>query len=920
MKKISVFCALCLAAANLYAELPKGTLLFEAESFTVNGGWQVKPHFPSWYSDRPSGGNFLSGHTAKMGSASKSISISAPGKYKLHFRYLDVLNYPAPFQLTVKQGKTVLAQQIFNEKSQRSIPAMQKKYGSGFARFMWYSIEFDAPEAGELEILLDKKRGGKLTAQGTRHLDLFLLTSDLKYQPDIMDTCPLYVQIKMLKTQVRPVAIHVFGKLARAPHYPPHMNINKTGLVHGAIKGFSKKHLLGPGDASPWMLISKYLTYQGEDRLLFDARRSYREYEKTADFEILFSRTPDDKNIIKRFTRSGKGNGILVSINLTKGTVSSDVEESNKTIAFARATTPVKGGKAPVLFPFLTGMRLNPGVVDPKIVANESEVLKQLGVNGVTGHFIYADNAAKDFPCYNLAAFFFHLRAKGCFSRPDVKAISSLMKSQADTVARLKRQPLFINLMDEPEFPIEHIGSCSVCKGKFAAYLAEKNANVSGEWTRDQSKGALYYWSMRFRNHLMTEFFRTATNELKKFDPNIKTTANFAPDVTGGSSIGRGCDWFEILNTGALTYGWHEDWANLSGTYQCVGFQNAVMRAACRKSGATYGIYNILCRHPWEVEAKGFSALGYGNSAMHFFNYGPHYAISTDTNSRRPEIYQAIKNVTYAAGAVEKTLISARPVRGDAAMLLSQTGDIWNFKSGRICGKERVFLHLLLRHCNYRTDVLSEDDLADQLKSYKVLFVVDSHIRRSQLKYILDWVKQGNTLYLGANALSRDEFDQPLDIGIPRKEYKMLHQSIGRGQDGFVKFSRKNKKFKGMTVIGGEQLPMNSSVKLGKGRVICSGFFPGLSYMHDSRPGKPAIYSVRNYPAAHRQYIASLRLPAPRIVSSDPRIEAHLLESPDKYLVVLANWTGKPAAVTVKFNGKSYTGNVSAGGFIEIDK
>ncbi len=919
MKRIFLF-AVLLSLCGLFAEVPRGTLIFEAESFNcADGAWVVKPHFPSWYADRPSAGKFLSGHSKKPGSASKTVSIAAPGKYKLHFRYLDVLNYPAPFQLTVRQAGTVLTQQIFNEKSQRSTPDMQKKYGGSFARFMWYSIEFDAPSAGELELQLTKLPGGKLTPQGTRHLDLFLLTSDLNYQPKILDISPLYVQIKMLNTQVRPVAIHVFGKLSRAPHYPPHMNINKTGLVFGAVKGFSKKHLLGPGDASPWMKISTHLTFNGEDRLLFDARRSYKEYEKTADFEVIFSRTPDDKNIVKRFKRSGKGNGILVSINLTKGTVSSDLEESNKTIAFAWATTPVKDGKTPELYPFLTGMRLNPNVVDPQIVANESEVIKQLGVNGVTGHFMYADNAAADFPYYNIASFFFHLKTKGCFSQPDLKAIGSLMKAQADTVARLKRPPLFINLMDEPDFPIDHIGKCAVCKGRFAAYLAEKKAGVSGEWTLDKSKGALYYWSVRFRNHLMTEFFRTATNEFKKFDPSIKTSANFAPDVTGGSSIGRGCDWFEILNSGALTYGWHEDWANLSGTYQSVGFQNAVMRAACRKSGVPYGIYNILCRHPWEVQAKGFSAIGYGNSAMHFFNYGPHYAISTDTNSRRPEIYQAIKNVTFAAGAVEKTLTSARPVRGDAAMLLSQTGDIWNLKTGSIYGKERVFLHLLLRHCNYRTDVLSEDDLADQLKSYKVLFVVDSHIRRSQLKYILDWVKQGNTLYLGANALTYDEFNKALDLPFARREYKTLHP-VGRGQDGFVRFSRKNRKFQGMTIIGGEQLPHNSVVKLGRGRVICSGFFPGLSYMHDSKAGTPKIYSVRNYPAAHRRYIASLKLPAPLISSSDNRIEAHLLESSDKYLIVLSNWTGKTAPVTVKFNGGTYTRTIGAGGFIKINK
>ena len=200
-----------------------------------------------------------------------------------------------------------------------------------------------------------------------------------------------------------------------------------------------------------------------------------------------------------------------------------------------------------------------------------------------------------------------------------------------------------------------------------------------------------------------------------------------------------------------------------------------------------------------------------------------------------------------------------------------------------------------------------------------MLFVTDTHIRRSQLKYILEWVKAGNTLYLGANALTYDEFGQPLKLTLPRKAYTTLHK-VGRGQDGFVRFSKNNKKFQGMTVIGGEQLPFNAVSKLGKGRVICSGFFPGLSYMHSSRRSDPAIYSIRTYPETHRKYIASLKLPAPKVICSDYRVEAHLLESADKYLIVLANWAGKPRTVTVGFNGKTYTRSIAGGGFIEIDK
>ena len=919
MKKIYfIFAALC-AAFCVTAALPKDVIIVEAETFKTEGGWIVKKHFPNWYSDVPSKGNFLSGHTAKAGKAFQSVKLNAPGKYKLHLRYLDVLNYPAPFSLAVKQSGRVLAEKEFNRVSQRSTPAMQKKHGKGFARFMWYSLEFTAPEAGSIELVITKLPGGRLTSNGTRHLDLFLITGDLNYQPSIMDMNPLYVQIRMLESQPNPAAVHVFGRLSRKPHYPPHMNINRKGLFVGAYKGLDgkQKDWLRPGESSPWINLSKHLTFHGNDRISFDTRQGYRKPDKAASFEVLFSRTPDGKNIIKRFVRRGKGNGILVSINLVKGIITSDTDESAANLKRAKATQSVPGGRKPTRFPFLTGVHLNDNLVSPEVINNETAVLNILGVNGVNGALSRTENAAKNFPFYTQTAFFFHLKEQ-CFTRPKSAAIANLIREQGAICAKHGRKPLFINLMDEPDFPADHVVSCKHCRNAFPAYLAANNAGVSGVPTLDANKGALFYWTLRFRNHQMTEFFRTATQEAAKLSPVLRTAANFAPDVTGGSSIGRGCDWFDIYNSGALTFGWHEDWANLSGTYQCVLFQNAVMRAACRKSGIPYGIYNILCRTPQEVEAKGFSAIGQGNSAMHFFSYGPHYANASDTNSARPEIYQAIKNITYATGKVEDTLVSAKPVTADGAMLLSRTSDIWNFKSDRIYGKERVFLTLLLRHCNYSIDVVNEDDLATQLKLYKVLFVTDSHIRRSQLKYILDWVREGNTLYLGANALMFDESNQPLKWDFPRKKFTRLHK-VGRGHDGFVRSNRKHKRFRNMTVIGGEQLPLNTVRKYGRGRIICSGFFPGLSYMHESKKtGK--IYSVRNYPQSCRDYIASLKLPAPRVKSSNYLVEAHLLETPDKYLIVLANWSCKPCSVTVKFNGKDYNAAINGGGYIEINK
>ena len=287
MKKLLLICTVIFSALAVSADLPPGSILLEAESFKINGGWQVKPHFPSWYGDTPSGGKFLAGHSAKPGVAVKEVALAGAGKYKLHLRYLDVKAYPAPFTLAVKCGGKTIAEKKLNEVSRRATAEGAKKYGSNFAKFMWYDIEFEVPEAGTIEIVITKLPGGKLTPQGTRHLDLFVLTQDLKFKPDILEIYPLYMQVRMLPEQPRPVAIHVFGRLSRSPYYPPHMNINKKGVFIGAYAGLEnmKKDWLAAGDVSPWIKISKYLTFNGNDRISIDARQSYRGAEAEAAFE-----------------------------------------------------------------------------------------------------------------------------------------------------------------------------------------------------------------------------------------------------------------------------------------------------------------------------------------------------------------------------------------------------------------------------------------------------------------------------------------------------------------------------------------------------------------------------------------------------------------------------------------------------------
>ena len=249
-------------------------------------------------------------------------------------------------------------------------------------------------------------------------------------------------------------------------------------------------------------------------------------------------------------------------------------------------------------------------------------------------------------------------------------------------------------------------------------------------------------------------------------------------------------------------------------------------------------------------------------------------------------------------------------------MLYSVTSDIWNTETDQVFGKERVYLHLLLRHCNYRADILSEDDLGTELDKYRVLFVTDSHIRRECLPVLLDWVKRGGWLYLSAGALQGDEYDQPLELGIERQPYRSISK-IGRPEHDLVNLRREGE-LQGMPIVGGVQYPLAQKHSVGRGTIFASGVFAGVSYQaHSVRPAG-GEHSARDYPHAHRGFISALAMPVvPRLTTDHHLVEANLIESPKGNCIVLANWSGKPRPVAVTLDGKRFAlDRLEAGGYL----
>jgi len=906
MRKIFIFLCL-LSATALTAALPGNSMVIEAESLDHDGkSWFARPHFTGWYRGYPSGGNHLAGYTRQQQPATGKFKISRAGKYRFWVRYVDLtarFQKNNGFVIKLKQNGKVIAQKTFSRESLRNTTDGKKKWGKGFAVFVWNNVDFNA-DAGEVELELTKSTPTSTTGSGGRHLDLFIVTDDLNYEPKLSDLYTVFIRVRMLDEQKTPVAIHIFGRHGnkfRNSWYLPHLNINKKGIFKGANRGAGdmlNDHMRS-GDVSPWIEISQYLNVHSFDYLTFSAITGYHKAPpKEAAFEIQFSRTPSEAGLWKSFRRSGSGNAMQLAIDLLNNRLVSDIEGSRASLAYSKKAGTVEG-KYPENFPFATGCALPPDT-QQEVLDNEITALKSIGINS-SKHLI----EKKAFKFASARGGFFHLRDNDCMQMPRRDAIDKRMKDYAETLKKGNKAHS-IMLMDEPGLLFEHITGCAYCKSNFPDYLKKNGVNLAGEPSKDKKDALRYWWSCRYYQHIMTEFLRVGSDASLKYMPHLPTAVNFSTELLGGNMLNRSCNWFDIYNSGALTCGWGEDWANTTRTYQSNGYLFSVLRAACRKRQLGFGMINVLVDRPeWVIQCKAFLSIAHGAKSITFFNYGPWYVNTSDSQSHRPEIYKAIKKVTFTVGAIDKNLMETTPARGDAAQLWSEASDVWNMFEDNPFGKERVYLNLLLRHCQYRIDTVSTYDLDTVLNNYKLLFVSDSHLERKYAPAIEKWVKNGGTLFLTAGALQFDELNRPLGLreklGLANNTLKLVQKS-GRASFDMTKL-KPLATYKGIPLTVGVTQPLEQQLKHGKGTIIEWGYFPGISYIGQAKQAAGAPRSILNFPEAHRHLIKRAPLPVkPRISSDNYLIETGLLEGKAADMIVLSNWSGKQLKTELTLN------------------
>ncbi|NQU09981.1 hypothetical protein HQ590_04260, partial [bacterium] len=933
-------------------DVTTGPVFFEAEDMTVDPSWGVVPHFGGWYYGDPSRGAMLSGNYwawgggSGQGEATQTVYINEAGTNRVWVRHFYYTAYRGPFNVAVYQDDTLIGSQDFDVDADDSLT---------YGQFIWRS--FDVPLAqGTAEIVISKIDPID-TSWVTRYVDCVVVSADLDYVPAVMDFAdPLYVKVAIGPTQTTPAVIHFWGRHARPQpvdgvlhYYLPGCNIWEDGLhVYEYYTSYQYRpddpNFLIANEESPWVNLAPLLSYIGQNHLQFYAMQEYNTGLPDSEFTLSLSTTPSDDGLITSFARAGSGSGMFVDLDLLDhDNIKNDLQYSQEARAAAAALPSVPGNR-PTKFPVITGNGVSSAYCQPATVNNEIATLTALGMNG------RGFEAGYDPAWYNQGFtklcrgnFDFWRLINNDMSTPDYAAITNAVTTAAQSAISTGKVADIVawSFMDEPgSMSMESVVTSTNCQAQFPQYLQGLGLDPAffgaSDWsevtlTTNKSNPKLYYYTARYRCQLLTDFFKLGTTILTNIIPTAPTTANFAEEATFyGNALLRGVDWFEMFDQGALQLGWTEDWLSYTVSYQMCGYRADLLRAACRSAGRSFGMYNIISSPPWDVAAKPVTEIGHGAQAIYHYNYGPSYA-GGDANSQNYSLYPALRQVDHVIGAVEDYVVGAVVPPAKVALLYSRPTDIWTMdETYSVFGKDRMGIHLLLRHLGYPVDFLTEEDVADgRLADYSMLICDGSHLEASALSPLVDWLNNGGVLYLSAGSLTYDQFNNPLgfdsQVGIARAPFVYANnpgreryefpalpdlKPVTFGADalesvcGYQKVTDTGGVVTVVATFDDDASPATFIKDIGTGKLVFCGFFPGLAYQKQAMIAKIArdeqnpdmvIYGSTEFPAEYRSFFSSLLsliADTPPVPASHHLVEANRLEATNGSVIALANWTG----------------------------
>lgn len=769
---------------------------FEAEEMAVGKSWFVQDHYLNAYADLPSGMKMLAGpdtvSEAENRPAVKTVTVSTAGRHRLWVRVVhNVPVIASTYTVSLKQNGQAVASKEMNDGDD--------KLGPGY-NWIWIALDADLA-AGDTEVVLTRPAGG--VSWMSRKVDLFVLTNQLSYQPQMDDFKPKgYLRFTNTSTGQEPYCLWAFVQHHQAPDYFATPGIlSDAGWSRGYYVPADKTKWLQQGESTPWVNISQFLRPAGgRNNIQFLATRYLhtsgfveRGFQGTLEFAV-----GEDHRIVKKVQVNQNAPRLLMTLpyDMQK---SGEIRTPGDYLKQAEAALDKIGkplGRVAKHLELASILSLDAGLDDPAVIERELNVLKRLGLNNT----LYPLTDPKDAPAfhakhglldsYGLWAGGFAYK-NNCMNQPDIEQMEAEFKRQCEKFAPVRDKIRLMYLADEPSGPTyEHLASCEVCKSKFreglkAQGLAPTELGV-GSWQEvspvlpenKEKQPMLFYYTGLFRLRTLADLAKASVAIKNKYFPaNANTFVNYSPPLSDQLTwTQRGNDLWMLHRDGGLEMGYTEDWLGYGMSPQQISPLYAQLRAAGAPTHQPLGGHVVMVSGgPLLQRLKYYAAVAAGVRYVNLFNYGPYYS-SNDPWSTAYNLYPTISRVQHELGAIDEALNNTTRHKTDIAILYNRTAGIWMHNATNTEQDSR-YTHFALAHAGYDASFIAEEDIvAGGLSKYKVLYLNGVQIRRDAANKIAAWVRDGGVLSGSAGAGTRDEYNRP--FGILEKVFGASSQNL----------------------------------------------------------------------------------------------------------------------------------------------
>ncbi len=296
-----------------------------------------------------------------------------------------------------------------------------------------------------------------------------------------------------------------------------------------------------------------------------------------------------------------------------------------------------------------------------------------------------------------------------------------------------------------------------------------KLVRLGGPLPLDKPK--LFFEAATFRYRLATRQMAERTAAIKaNFTDGVETGANYSPHLSVWPDVRK---WINVFRDGGMTMPWSEDWwwQVPEASPQSYGFLLDALRHAADYHNAPYCFFTIPNANYHEGSDIGshllrmnYFALGHQAKVIDHFNIFNQFSATCDyIDFLESEVkYRAIHRIITAVSKIDERLYHARMRPAEAGIILSVANDVWNNDlllskdppveklynaTLNVDNHERKALWLALRHAHLPVDLLTDEDAAKGIpRRFKVLYIVGDEMIAEAAQPLCEWVEAGGTL------------------------------------------------------------------------------------------------------------------------------------------------------------------------------